>query len=520
MALRIAFYALNLKFKIQNLKFILAVAATYGGALQAQDSLAVVSRYLPSALFFGQVYAQPAAMHLQPYTGAGAVEVRYAGSRQEGYHLLREGEGSDMFGLSAQGVTRRTQVLLWGKASYGYRQQSRVQWRNVSDYFRMGPYQLADSIGGKLYSESYRLLGGLAVAAGRWTWAGEFACRTGNDYRRNDPRPKTIVSDLSAKLGGSAPLGGYQAGATISGGVYQQNVNINVMGSADKGYIYAMRGFGLYDLLHSGFTSSFSWQYNGTSYGAAAFLLPRGGQGWIAQGAVGQEAVESLSEPATTNSRYPYLLRTLSANALAGYQRRRSAATSELKLAWKSQKSTGTERLYKLMTPEEATLSEYHLLSESDKYRRTLRQLTLSGLHERYSARLSRWLQLDAELSTCAEEYVLPAYAVRYLHAELKATAGAERRWRKSALAAEAALGYRQLAAKEEVLPGSSYIFDRSMQPDLKVMASSPLYGSLMVACERDFVGSTRWYVSAQAADLAYRGSHALRLTAAVGVKL
>ena len=499
-----------------------AVAATYGGALCGQDSLTVVSRHLPSTLFFGQVYAQPAAMLYHPYTGAGVVEARYAGNRQDRYHLLREGERGDLFDLSAQGMARRARVRLWGGAAYSYRQQGNVQWRDVSDYFRMGAYQIADSIGGRLYSETYRLLGGMAVDAGRWTWAGEFAYRAGSDYRRNDPRPKTIVSDLTAKLGASARLGRYQLGGTLGGGAYQQNVKINILATNknEHAYIYAMRGFGLYDLLHSGYTSSFSWQYSGVSYGACAFLLPRGGEGWIAQGAVGQEAMESISAPATPISRYPYLLRTLSASALAGYKVRSSAAASELKLAWESQTSTGTERLYKLMTAENATVSEYHLLSESDKYHRALMQLTLSGLHERYSARLSRWLRLDAGLSRYAEEYVLPAYALRYLHALLQAAVGAEQTWRTSTLAAEAALGYRRLAAREEALPGSSYTFAHAVQPDLEVMASSPLYGSLKATCEHDFVGSMRWYVAAQASGAIYRSSHALWGAVALGVKL
>jgi hypothetical protein len=507
---------------IKKLKILLTVAGTCGGTLWAHDSLTVVSRHLPSTLLFGQVYANPAAMLWQPYTGAGSVEASCAYSRQETCHLLREGEGGRTLGLSTEGMAKRAQVTLWGNASYGYRQRERVQWSSVSDYFRMGAYQIADSIGGRTYGESYRLLGGLAATTGRWTWAGEMDYRAGNDYRRNDPRPKTIVSDLSAKLGASTPLRRYQAGATLSGGTYRQNVSINIMATNnnEKAYIYAMRGFGLYDLLHSEYTSSFSWQYRGASYGASLFLLPRGGEGWMLHGALGRENMESLSEPATANSRYPYLLRTLSANALAGYKVRSSAAASVLKLAWESQKSTGSERLYKLMTPEGATMSEYHLLSESDKYHRTLMRLTLSGLHERYGNRLSRWLQLDAGLSRYAEEYALPAYAVRYAHATLQAAGGAERTWRKWALAAEATLGYRQLAAKEEALPHDSYVFAQSMLPDLEAMAASPLYGSLKATCERDFVGSARWYVSAQASGACHRRRYALWGAAAVGVRL
>jgi hypothetical protein len=458
-------------------------------------------------------------MPWQPYTGAGSVEVSYAGSRQADYHLLREGEGGHTFCVATEGVARRAQATLWGGASYGYKQQERVQWTDVSDYLRVGPYQLADSIGGRMYGESYRLSGGLAVAAGGWTWAGELSYRAVNDYRRNDPRTKTIVSDLTVKLGASTPLGGYQAGATLSGEAYQQDVDLNVMGgSGKKAYIYAMRGFGLSDLLHSAYTSSFSWQYKATSYGAAAFLLPHRRSGWVLHGAVGREGMESLSDPATTNSRYPYMLHTLSANALAGYKRRSGNAASELKLTWEGQKSTGSERLYKLMTSEGATLSEYHLLSESDKYHRTLMQLALSALRERYGAQRSRWIQVAATLSRYAEEYVLPAYAVRYLHAGLQAAAGVEQTWSNSLLAAELTLGYRQLAARHEALPTDSYVFACSMQPDLEVMASSPLYGGLRVAYERDFIGRTRWYASSQATGALHRGAAALGVAVAVGV--
>jgi hypothetical protein len=477
-----------------------------------------VSRHLPSTLFFEEVYAQPAATPWQPYTGAGSVEASYACNRQEDYHLLREGEGGQLLALSTKGKARYAQALLWGGAAYGYRQQSRTQWSNVSDYLRITPYQLADSIGGTLYGETYRLSGGLALTTGAWRWAGELAYRAENGYRRNDPRPRTIVSDLTAKLGGSAPLGRYQVGVTINGVSYQQDVDVNVFAPNTKAHIYAMRGFGLSDLLNSGYTASFHWQYSGASGGASAFLLPRNREGWMAHAAVGQENMESVWDPSTPNNCYPYLLRTMSANALAGYKMRSNAAASELKLAWASRQSTGSERLYKLMKPEGATLSEYHLLSESDKYYRTTMQLTLSGLHEQYGARHSRWLQVDAGLSVYSEEYVLPAYVARYVHATLQATVGAERTWSKLLLAAEVALGYRQLAAKEEALPRGSYTFDRSMKPDLEVIASSPLNGGVKVTCEHDFIGRTRWYVSAQAAGAYCRKSHALWGTAAAGV--
>jgi hypothetical protein len=500
----------------------------YAGTLSASDSLATVSlatvslatvsRHLPSTLFWSEVYSQPAAMLWQPYTGKGSVEASYARSGQESYHLLGDGEGGQAFGLEAKGAAKRTQVMLWGNASYSYRQRERVQWSSVSDGFRMGPYQLADSIGGRMYGERYRLSGGLSAMLGRWTWAAEAAYTAGNDYRRNDPRPKTITSDLLAKAGGSRPLGHYQAGITVSGGVYQQDLDINVMGNINnKAQIFAMRGFGLYDLLHSSYTSSFRWQYSGVSYGAAAFLLPRNRSGWTLHGAAGRESMESLAEPATPNSRYPFMLSTLTANVLAGYSVRSSAAASELKLRCATQESAGSERLYKLMQPEGATLTEYHLLSESDKYARTLRQLALSGLHERHSARRSKWLQLEASVESYAERYAYPSYAARYVHAGVQAAAGAEQRWEKALLAVEVALGCRYLAAKEEKVPYGSYIFARSMQPDLEVMASSPLNGGAKVAYEHDFIGSTRWFVSLRATGLWYRGSHAAWGTAVVG---
>lgn len=503
--------------KIQALA-LAAAAVIYGGEpLYARDSLAAVGRYLPSTLFWEQVYGQPAAMPWQPCTGVGSVEASYAYNNQDTYHLLRDGEGGHAFGLAAEGTARRALSTLWGSASYGHLQREHVQWSSVADHFRMGPYQITDTIGGRVYGEQYRLSGGLAAPLGRWTLAAEIAYTAGNTYRRNDPRQKTITSDLLTKVGVSVPLGRQQAGLTLYGGSYQQDVNVNIMAFVDKGQVYAMRGFGLYDLLHSGYTSSFTWQYNGASYGAAAFLLPHSRKGWMLLGEAGRESMESLAEPGSSISRYPFMLVTLRANALAGYSLRSSTAATEVRLRWNVQKSTGNERLYKQMAPEGATLQGYHLLSESDKYTRALRQLTLSGLHERYGNRSSRWILLDVGVESYAERYAYPAYEVSYLHATVQATAGGELRWKKSLLAAEVALGYRRLVASDEKTPTDSYIFALSMQPDLEVMASSPLSGSAKASFEHDFIGGTRWFTSVRAYGLRYRSRHAAWVAMAVG---
>lgn len=505
---------------LRKAHIILLFSLLQSGMMLADDTTDVVSRHLPSTLFFNDIYTQPSAIAWQPYTGIGTVSARYSYNDNSDYHLLRAGENGYSYGLNTGGIAKQSRAIFWGKASYSYSKKSNIQWSDVSEYFRLGPYQIADSIGGDMKGETYYLSGGFSLNTGRWSWAAEAGYRGGNEYRKTDPRPKTIISDLFGRISGSLSIGEYQTGITLNGGIYQQHVEITVRGSMDKSYFYAMRGFGLYDILQSDYGSSFNWLYEGGNYGITAFLLPHKGLGWFALGSIKWENIKSESNPGTSNSMYPFEFKTADIDISLGYTISGIQRKALLKASWRYQKGTGTESLYQYIIPPNATLYEYHLLSKSDKYARNLHLISVSGLQEWYNQPITIWARIDAGMNLYTEKYMLPEYRINYTHLNMHITGGFDYIWERSTFAAELTIGYHHLLDSEKIIPMNNTIFMRSMYPDLRIMESSPVFAGIRLDYEHFFISQTRWFVSAGLNDLFYERHHAFTLNITTGIRL
>lgn len=480
------------------------------------DSSAIASRYLPSNSFFEKVYNQPAARFWEPYLDNGSIGVSYGYASREDYHLLRDGDGGSIFDINAGGATKRSNVVFWGNASYSNIRKNNVQWTDVSDYFKLGPYQIVDSVGGDAKGENYYLSGGFSIIRGKWSWAAEAGYRAGNDYRKKDPRPKTIVSDLFIKAGGSVPIGKYHLGLTLGFEIYRQKLEVNIMGGGNNEYFFAMKGFGFYDILQSSYTSSFSWLYSGNTYGAEIFLLPEDGNGWLLHAGLKDGNVESWSRQAM----YPFNFHTLDVSLGLGYSSKNSRGSNQIKLLWDYQTGKGTERLYQSMVVPGETAAEFRLISESNKYTRNLNSILLSGLREWYNSSSNVWVQLNVGMNSYLERYALPAYKINYTHVGGQGMIGAEWLWKKSSLTAEFSLGYWHLVSSTETIPTDSYLFTRSVQPDLPVMSASPFMLGGKLNYEHSFIRNTRWYVSVGATDYFHHSKHAFSATIAIGIRL
>ncbi len=96
---------------------------------------------------FSRLYRNPSTAFQRPDTlGVGRVESSYGYRSSEGLQLLSEGSSEGKFELIAEGRGLRANKIFWGKVGYSNSANERTAWTNVTDPFKVGPYQVADSI--------------------------------------------------------------------------------------------------------------------------------------------------------------------------------------------------------------------------------------------------------------------------------------------------------------------------------------------------------------------------------------
>lgn len=160
---------------------------------------------------------------------------------------LHRGDGYRYGTLTASSyLAYKNRKHLWGNASYKNGKKENIRWNSTSDFERIYPYFLADTVGGNLNVQEYRFTGGYAAP---YSSGGEFgiqvAYRAMQEYRAVDPRPRNIVSDFNFRGGISHTLlTNYKAAWGIHTNVYKQNSHIafyNELGGVPE---FLMTGLG------------------------------------------------------------------------------------------------------------------------------------------------------------------------------------------------------------------------------------------------------------------------------------
>ncbi len=167
----------------------------------------------------------------------------------------------------------------WGGASYLNGQNRNILWNSISDYQRLRPYVLADTLGGDTRTERYSFYGGYAQKAGRWKLGADIHYRALQEYRDIDPRMRSIVSDLNAKLGVSYRVGNYQLGAATLLNIYKQSCSVDFYKEVGVVPEYLMTGLASCYQRFSGDNRNLN--YKGHANQILLNLIPVGETGWF-----------------------------------------------------------------------------------------------------------------------------------------------------------------------------------------------------------------------------------------------
>lgn len=190
----------------------------------------------------------PATMVARDSVSISSFAVGSDVERQEKAVMEQQGDGHDLFSISADSYTRLgSESAVWGSASFVTGSYHSVRWTDCIDYVRVAPYVLGDEAGGDLSTRCYRFSGGYAHDFDRWSVGVQAAYRAEIAYRNRDPRVKTVVSDLDISLGGAYNVGsGNVIGLKAGINVYSQNCDLDFYNPLNEINTYTLTGMGTY----------------------------------------------------------------------------------------------------------------------------------------------------------------------------------------------------------------------------------------------------------------------------------
>ncbi len=216
----------------------------------------------PSAMFYARSYS------------ISGFSLRGEYLNSDNAYMIQTGTGH-MFGyVDASSYMRlNSKAVVWGAAQFKSGTFRNIRWNNSADFDLIGPYVLADSVGGDLTSQRYSFSGGYAGENNGWTWGAFVSYAASIDYRNRDPRDKIIVSDLAVRLGASRCLfSTYSVGIGADIRVYNQESDVTFYNPNNEIKTFALLGLGNYNPRFSGNTNN-STAYNAFGIGTEINLF-------------------------------------------------------------------------------------------------------------------------------------------------------------------------------------------------------------------------------------------------------
>lgn len=497
--------------------FVLLLLAT--GLFANNDSINIAnSMNLPDKVFFDEVYTNPAAVFLRPDAfDHGKIDFAYGHTKQKDFGFIQDGEQLNSYKISAKGFSVKDNKIFWGNIGYNNFKKKNVQWSNVYNYEKLGPYIVADSIGGNPQGEEYNLSGGLSIRTGKWTFGGQAGYIAGQSYRTVDPRPQAISTDMFLQLGISYNVfNNYETGFSLNANKFREKIDTKVEKKDLSFTFYPLKGFGQYDLRQIEERSrSFSWLYEGQKYGGAFFVSPQNQNGLLANLAFNYEIIDSN----IGNNNTPYTYKTYTTNAVLGWQKWQLKNRSFVKLNFDYMLGKGTERVYYYMKINEI-FGENVLLYSARFYTKKTSNIALSGGHEWISTKNIKWITANIAYSSYEEKYAFPQYKIKTDRVVSSIEVGGEFRTKgASTFIPKIAVSYSPSLSSESVLPENQRIFDMSVKPNLAYMEADLLGVNASLTYEYKLKKTGSLFTSLNSAYLTDKDNNRYHIGVSVGVK-
>ena len=344
-----------------------------------KDSSSVVvglgERLSPAGHFMHEVYSNPAAQVYRYHSSLTTIGFSGTYSQEDDAVVMQQGRGNRYAAFDADSYIRRDRNTIWGGAGYRVGRTMHTEWNENADFELLYPYVWADSVGGNLLSERYTFSGGFAREFGRIAWGIYADYRAEIEYRKRDPRPKTVVSDLNIATGATLSLGDrYSLGASVHLRVYRQKSEMSFLAPLGGPKIYQMLGLGMYSTRFSTGKDGSSVNFSGRSYGAGVELFPRDRNGVFVSIQYFDWAVRRILHDYQELPLTRLTEREL--DAALGWQGQSGIHHWGIKLSGNYAKRLGTEYIY----GDASGSQNYPKLGAVEQYRNNRTDLVLSAL--------------------------------------------------------------------------------------------------------------------------------------------
>lgn len=187
----------------------------------------------------------PALMETAHATSLTEFGVSIDWQKKSAPFVLQKGTGHFLTEIKAKSYIRLgNNTAVWGKASYMTGKNHNIVWNSVADYDLLEPDILGDTVGGNTKRERYVFEGGYSTHRGKWHMGGEMLFRAEQEYRKVDPRMRSIVSDLTLRAGAARDIASYTLALGVQGNIYRQTNSVDFykpLGSVPE---YQLMGLG------------------------------------------------------------------------------------------------------------------------------------------------------------------------------------------------------------------------------------------------------------------------------------
>lgn len=281
-----------MEFRYKKLVSVLCGVFSLGGYAQTKGTLSfynkIENQYSAERVFSESFFTNKARMTVYSDLSFSELGVNYQQDKKDAY-VLQDGDGLEGFKVSTNSFQRlKGNKVVWGSASYMNQRQQNMVWNESLDKDIIGPYVVADSVGGTMKQEVYQFAGGFAKQWNRWVLGGEVNYVAKNGYRQVDPRSKNTSSIFKMDLGIDYNFyRDYEIGVFGHFNKYTQNSSVKFVSEISKPYVYHMSGLGSYNYFFSGAKDLVS-TFEGFGYNVGATLAKSKNKSFVLQGVIGK----------------------------------------------------------------------------------------------------------------------------------------------------------------------------------------------------------------------------------------
>ncbi|QZT37394.1 hypothetical protein K5X82_00530 [Halosquirtibacter xylanolyticus] len=371
------------KVNIITLLLFLGSFSTYGQLSSVEDSV-----------ILGNTYQHPVAKQLHPLVGVGDVRFGYQNSSIPEELQFQSGNKISRVSFQTEQIIHEKNWTYWGNATYQYDKRYGKYGSILTEPWRLGPYQVTDTIGGNQTLETYNLKGGVSKTIQNLELGLEGGYNFSQSYRRTDPRPRNNTSDVMIALSSGYKIGNIMLGITGRYNVYKQKNQTRNYIPNRKDYIFLTQGIGNISESYTDNDGAFSIDYQGYFWSGALFFHTLGQKSsWRGNILV---KVENIEQRINLNKQRPYQYTPHLYQLEVGHTYKKSAWEWQSMATASFHHNTGLERRYKeILLDKEAYITDYILITELEKYKEQYYDLQWQNIISYKKRKLHSWFKVN-----------------------------------------------------------------------------------------------------------------------------